>query len=173
MRPEGKRLFLQGCDISQYYHGLKAPSFLVSLVGLPRVMASLFTTDLVCETVVPFLLCVPMGASFAVLLSQTGRISNLNREGLPVPVLFVNSISCELSKSGIRLPYIYDKNSIGTNQRTVNRATGCIRSYLARNNLPVEDGKSFEPMDQNQWWNQPDVVATRIHHNQNHPPSSA
>lgn len=80
--PPGELLYLASSHISQFYNKLAVPEFLVPYLGLPRVRSSLVDTMLTSEFVIPCLLCIPMGANFAVSLAQAVSMAAVTAAGL-------------------------------------------------------------------------------------------
>lgn len=106
----GYQLHLSGCDTSQYYTRIAVPGFLIPLLGMPRVRASLVKTDLYFSYVIPYLRYVPMGASLAVEQAQTVTRAVLHSEVFPTPAKLSNVLYHEISDEGVRLPYIDDQH---------------------------------------------------------------
>lgn len=165
--PAGARLFLSGCDISQYYNRLRAPEFLAPFLGLPHIFSSALGILTQHEYVVPCLRCIPMGASFAVNIAQRATLSIMKRVGIG-KVLVERGATRELRGGmGTQLPYIDDCNSVGTSASGVNEATRRIISSLKKHGLPVAPQKtqwadsSSPACALGLWWWQSGVLSPR------------
>lgn len=141
---ERDSMYLSSCDISQYYNRLEAPAFLVPLLGPPRVRNFDVDTVLTCEYVVPCLLCVLMGATFAVSLAQAGSMEII-RKTLLGDTLFkcdADPTSMKLRDGpGTQMVYIDDFNSVGTKRAGVNKAASHIAETLENFGFPSEEKK--------------------------------
>lgn len=138
---EGEHLFLAGCDISQYYNRLRPPAFLVPFFGLPRIRSTLVQAGIDSEYVVPCLLCIPMGATFAVQLSQAASLALVRRAGLGNRRVDSASDRTLCGGFGSQLTYIDDCNSVGTSLTGVNEATRRIIHTLEHHGLPTAEKK--------------------------------
>lgn len=119
----GRELFLASCGISQYYNRLKAPPFLVPFLGLPRVSSSLVDTELRSDFVVPCLLCIPMGATFAVHVAQAASLALVRRSGVIGHALTLDSDRTLREKSTIQVVYI----DVSTVSEVVVRSSTALR----------------------------------------------
>lgn len=165
--PPGSRLYLSGCDISQYYNRLRAPDFLVPFLGMPRVRSAALGLSPPHEVLVPCLRCIPMGASFAVNLAQRATLAILQRSGVCKSLVERGAARQLRGGMGTQVPYIDDCNSVGTSASGVNEATRRIMATLEKHGLPVTPKKTQWADDTSPacalglWWWQSGILSPR------------
>lgn len=79
---ENQQFHLAGCEISQYYNRLKAPSDIIPFPALRRLSASSINMRSASGSLVPCLTCIPMGATFPVAVAQSVTKKGLARRRL-------------------------------------------------------------------------------------------
>lgn len=142
---QGEELFVSGCDLSQYYNRLRAPSEMVPLLGFPRLKAALLGMTTPSGYITPCLTCIPMGASFAVALAQRVTTAVLRSAGFPPPTPFSSLLDSRLRKNNITpLPYIEDINIIGSSATKVNSARDRVALSFTQAKLPTEPSKNVK-----------------------------
>ena len=140
--PQGEQIFVSGCEFSQFYNRLLAPSFLVPLIRLPRVRTVEVACDLPVPFVIPCLRVIPMGATFSVALAQAVSLAVLRRANI-CPQNTANEIAnAVISHSRpLHIPYIDDINTVTSNPKFSNDATVRTARIAASVGLPVAEGK--------------------------------
>ena len=158
-------LHLASCDVSQFYNRLRAPDFLIPFLGLPRVRAADVQSPASTNYVVPCLLCIPMGATFAVALAQKASLAIIRHAGLSHALVTMGRNRKIDGKSGRVIVYIDDVNVVGTSAKSVNESIEKVIRTFASFSLPDVPAKrqyapsSVPPEALGLWW-WPDGILT-------------
>lgn len=151
-------LFVGSCDISQFYNRLRAPDFLVPFLGLPRIRTSYLDPQPEFDVGIPCLRCIPMGATFAVMVAQKVSLSIVKRSGLGRGIVSLAS-SKLITKTEPKIPVYIDDITVMSGRRNVtNRALTRIIQELRRWGLPIAAEKTHfstgQPLDSLgfRWW---------------------
>ena len=141
-------LYVGKCDLSDFYHALALPEWLMPYFCLPSVSCA--ELGLPGDGFVyPMLRTLPMGFSHAVLLAQLVHENVIASAGLYADAAPVARLASPLVAGGVGLgrilTYIDDVIFFGTHQRTVERVQDRYESCVADHGFNSKQSKRVRP----------------------------